>query len=152
MNPKNPMSRAEQEREDCGHPVHMNWCAACVEARGVGRRPQGEPLEEEERERTIPMVAFDCSFLTPENADTFPMLICRDHRQSQTVVTCCERKDSTSHLISFLVDGIVLLTDENETSMKVFQETMIQPCVEVAVREMKDNAQFSEFLMNITQV
>ena len=26
MNPKNPMSRAEQEREDRGHAVYRNWC------------------------------------------------------------------------------------------------------------------------------
>ena len=31
MNPKNPMSRAEQEHEDCGHAVYRNWRAACVE-------------------------------------------------------------------------------------------------------------------------
>ena len=49
MNPQNPMSRAEQEHEDCGHAVYRNWCAACVEACGVGRQLQAEPLEEEER-------------------------------------------------------------------------------------------------------
>ena len=36
-----------------------------------------ELLEEEERERTTPIVAFDFGFLTQENADTFPILICR---------------------------------------------------------------------------
>ena len=56
------MSRVEQEREDYGHAVYRNWCAACVEARGVGRQFQVEPLEEEERERTTPMVASDCGF------------------------------------------------------------------------------------------
>ena len=37
-------------------------------------------LEEEERERTTPSVAFDFGFLTQENADTFPILICRDRQ------------------------------------------------------------------------
>ena len=46
---KNPISTAEQEHEDCGHAVYRNWCPACVEARGVWRQPQAEPLEEEER-------------------------------------------------------------------------------------------------------
>ena len=41
MNPKNPMSRAKQEHEDCGHTVYRNWCAAWVEARGVGRQTSG---------------------------------------------------------------------------------------------------------------
>ena len=41
------MSRSEQEREDCGHAVYRNWCAACVEARGVEGQLQVEPLEEE---------------------------------------------------------------------------------------------------------
>ena len=105
----NPMSRAEQDHEDCGHAVYRNWCAACVEARGVGRQPQAEPLEEEERERTTPMVAFDCVFLTQENADTFPILICRNYRHGQTGVTCCERKDLTAYLISLLVDSSKIL-------------------------------------------
>ena len=58
MNPTNPMSRAEQEREGCGRVVYRNWCAACVETRGVGRHFQVEPLEEEERERTTPNGSF----------------------------------------------------------------------------------------------
>ena len=98
-NLKTPMSRSEQEREDCGHAVYRNWCAACFEARGVERQLQVEPLEEEERERTTRMVAFDYVFLTPENVDIFPILICRDHGQSQTGVTCYERKESTLYLM-----------------------------------------------------
>ena len=110
---------------------------ACVEARCVGRELQVEPLEEGERERTTPMIAFDFVFLTQEGADTLPILFCRDNRHGQMGVTCCERKGHTSYLISFLVDCRILLKDENEPSMKVFQEAMIQSCVEVAVREMK---------------
>ena len=59
MNPKNPTSRAKQEHEDSGHVVFRNWCAACVEGRGVGGQHRVELLEEEERERTTPIVAFD---------------------------------------------------------------------------------------------
>ena len=40
----------------------------CVEGRGVGGQYPLELLEEEERERTTPIVAFDYGFLT-ENAD-----------------------------------------------------------------------------------
>ena len=36
MNPNNPTSRERQEDEDSGHAVYRNWCAACVEGRGVG--------------------------------------------------------------------------------------------------------------------
>ena len=100
------MSRGEQEHEDCGHAVYKNWCAACVEARGVGRQLQVEPLEDEEKEQTTPMVAFDCVFLTQENADTFAILIRQDNRHGQTGVTCCERKDPTAYFISFLVNFI----------------------------------------------
>ena len=32
-NLKNPGSRAEQEREDCGHAVYRNWCVVCVGGR-----------------------------------------------------------------------------------------------------------------------
>ena len=159
MNPKNPMSRAEQEHEDCEHAVCRSWCAACVEARGVGRQLQVEPLEEEKRERTTPMVAFDCALSTQENADTFPILICQDNRHGQTGVTCCERTDPTAYFTPLLVDFIedlgfrrITLKDENEPSMKVFQEAMIHSCVEVAVRERRDNAEFSELLRSLTQV
>ena len=78
MNPKNPTSREKQELENSGHAVYRSWCATCVEGRGVGGQHRIELLDEEERERTTPIVAFDYSFLTQENADTLPNLICRD--------------------------------------------------------------------------
>ena len=65
-----------------------------------------ELLEEEERERTTPIVAFDYGFLTQENAVTFPFLICRYSRYGQRGATCCERKSPTAYSISFLVDFI----------------------------------------------
>ena len=48
-------------------------------------------MEEEERERTTPIVAFDYGFLTQENTDTFPVLICRDSRYSQAGATHCDQ-------------------------------------------------------------
>ena len=91
-----------------------------------------------------PMEAFDCGFLTQENADTFPILFCRDNRHCQTGATGCERKGPTAYFIPLLVDFIkdldfrrIILKCENELSMKIFQEAMIHSCVEVAVREMK---------------
>ena len=93
-NPKNPMRRAEQEREDCGHAVYRNWCVVCVRGRCVEKHIQVEPLKEEEKERTQPSLsAFSC-------VDKFPIPIRRDDGQSQTKVTCCERKDSIPCLIS----------------------------------------------------
>ena len=78
MHPENPTSREKQEHEDSGHAVCRSWRAACVEGRGVGGQHRIELLEEEERKRTTPILAFDYGFLTQENADTFPILICRD--------------------------------------------------------------------------
>ena len=80
VNPKNPTSREKQEREDSGHVVYRSWCAACVEGRGVGGQNRIGLLEEGKGKRTTPIVAFDYGFLTQENADTFPILICRDSR------------------------------------------------------------------------
>ena len=77
-----------------------SWCAACVEGRGVGGQHRIELVEEEEREKTTLIVAFDYDFLTQENADTFPILICRDSRYGQTGATCCERKGPTAHSIA----------------------------------------------------
>ena len=90
------MSKEGQEHEDYGHAVYRSWCAACVEGRGVGRQHHFGPLEEEERERTTPMVAFDYGFSTQENADTCPILFCRDSRHGQTGATGCERKGPTA--------------------------------------------------------
>ena len=48
--------REKQEDEDSGRAVCRSWCAACVEGRGVGGQHRIELLEEEERERTTPIV------------------------------------------------------------------------------------------------
>ena len=49
-----------------------NLCAAFVEGRGVGGQHRIQLLDEREGQRTTPIVAY--SFLTQENADTFPIL------------------------------------------------------------------------------
>ena len=118
------MRRAEQEREDCGHPVYRNWCAVCVRGPCVEKHRQIVPLKEEARERTkLPLESFDYVFSTQENADTFPNLIRRVDGHSQTRVTRCERKDSIPYLIPFLVDWRILLEDKNEPSKKVYRES-----------------------------
>ena len=58
--------------------VYRSWCAACVEGGGAGGQHRIELMDEEERERTTPMVAFDYCSMTQENAETFTILICRD--------------------------------------------------------------------------
>ena len=135
MNPMNPTSREKQEHEDSGHAVCRSWCAACVEGRCVGGQHRIELLEEEERERTTPIVAFDYSFLTKENADTFPILICRDKQGDQTGATCCEQKGPTAYSISFLVGFIkdfgfrrFILKCDNEPSTKSLQGAVMQAC------------------------
>ena len=142
MNPENPTSREKQEHEDSGHAVHRSWCAACVEGRGVGGKHRIELLEEEEqeRERTTPIVAFDYGFLTQENADTFPILICRDSRHGQTGATCCERKGPTAYSISLLLGFIkdlgfrrIILKCDDEPGTKALQDAVIHACVGVEV-------------------
>ena len=140
MNPKNPTSQEKQEHEDSGHAVNRSWCAACVEGRGVGGQHRIELLEEEERERTTPIVAFDYGFLTQENADTFPILICRVSRYGQTGATCCERKGPTAYSISFLVGFIrdlsfrrIILKCDNEASTKALQDAVIHACLGLEV-------------------
>ena len=136
MNPKFPTSREKQEHEGSGHAVYRGWCAACVEGRGVGGQHRIGPLEAEERERTTPIVAFDHGFLMQENADTFPILICRDSRYGQTGATCCERKDpTTAYSISFLVGFIkglgfrrTILKCDNAPSTNAHQDAVIHAC------------------------
>ena len=139
MSPKIPTSREKQEHSDSGHAIYRSWCAACVEGQGVGGQHRIELLEEE-RERTTPIVAFDYGFLTLENADTFPILICRDSRYGQTGATCCERKGPTAYSFSFLVGFIkdfgfrrIILKCHNEPSTKAPQDAVIHPCVGVEV-------------------
>ena len=64
MNPKDPTSKEKQDHEDSGHAVYRSWCAACVGGRSVGGQHRIELLEEGERERTTPFVAFSYGFLT----------------------------------------------------------------------------------------
>ena len=124
-NPKNPIRRAEQEREDCGHAVYRNWCLVCVERCCVEKHLQVEPLKEAEKERTKPSLsAFSCE-------DTFPILIGRDRffcvdkfpildrgdeGHGQTRATRYELKDSIPYLSPFLIDCGIILKDRNELS------------------------------------
>ena len=75
-----------------------------------------------------------------EDADTFPILICRDSRFGQTGATCCERKEPTAYSISFLVGFIkdlgfrrTILKCDNEPSTKSLQDAVIQACAGVEV-------------------
>ena len=131
MNPKNPTRREKQEHEDSGHAVYRSWCAACFGGRGAGGQHRIELLEEEGRGRTTPIVAFDYGFLTQENADTFPFLVCRDSRYGKTGATCCERKGTTTYSISFLVGFVkdlsfrrIILKCDNEPSTKALQDAV----------------------------
>ena len=65
-NLKNPVRRAEQEREDSGHAVYSDWCAVRVKGRCVEKHLQVEPLKEEEKDMDI----SDYVFSTQENAET----------------------------------------------------------------------------------
>ena len=118
------------------HAVFRNRCAVCVEGRCAEKYLQFEPLKEEERGRT--KLSFDFVFSTQEKAHTFTILIRRDDGQSQTRARCCERKDPTLDLISFLVMRILqLLKDRNEPSMKVFQELMSHLIVRETKRQQR---------------
>ena len=103
-------------------------CGLCP---GVGGQHRSELLEEEEGERTTPIVAFDYGFLIQENADTFPILICRDNRYGQTGATCCEWKGPTAYSISFRVGFVkdigcrrIILICDNEPSTKALQDAV----------------------------
>ena len=140
MTPKNPMSREKQEHEGSGHAVCRNWCAACVEGRGVGGQHRIELLEEEEREKTTRIVAFGYGFLTQENADTLPILICRDSRYGRTGATWCEREGPTAYSLSCLVGFIkdlgfrtIILKCDNEPSTKALPDAVIHACAGVEV-------------------
>ena len=136
VNPKNPTSREKQEHEDSGHAVYRSWRAACVEGRGVGGQHRIELLEEEERERTTPIVRFRLRF-----SDTGKrILICRDTRYGQTGATCCERKGPTADSISFLVGFIkdlglrrIIFKCDKEPSTEALQDAVIHACVGVEV-------------------
>ena len=93
-------TRKKPEHEDSRHAFFRSWCAACVEGRGVGGKHRTE------ERRTTPIVAFDYRFLTQENPNTFPILICRDSKYGQTGATCSERKGPTAYFVSFLVGFI----------------------------------------------
>ena len=89
-----------------------------------------EPFEEEEKERTkLPSVSFDGGFSTQENTDRLPVLICRDNRHGQIPLLV--------DLIKDLESLRIILKDENEPSLKIFQEVIIYSCVEVVVRGKK---------------
>ena len=96
---------------------------------GVGGQHRIELLEEEEREiereRTTPIAAFDCGFLTQENADTFPILICRVKRERR-VVNGKVPQHSPFHFLS--VSSRILVFAES-----ALQDAVSQACAGVEV-------------------
>ena len=69
------------------------------------------------------LLLFDYGFMTQENADTFPLLICRDSRNCQTGATCVEQKD--------LVFRRTILNCDTEPSTQSLQDAVIQACAGV---------------------
>ena len=67
----------------------------------------GVPLVSKEKELVgnielnTPIVLFDKSFMTQENADALPILMCRDGRFGQTGATRCEGKGPTAYSTLF---------------------------------------------------
>ena len=92
-NLKNPTSREKQEPEVSGHTVYRNWCAACVEGRGIGEQHRIELLEDEERETTIPIVAFDQGSMAPDSMETMQRTMTFDSALENT----CSLVSSVSH-------------------------------------------------------
>ena len=90
-----------------------------------------------DRERTSPIVAFDYGFLTQEDADTLPILICRDSKYGQTGATCCELKSHNilrSFLFGFIKDDgfcKIILKCDDAPSTKALQDAVIHACVGV---------------------
>ena len=129
MNPKNPTSREKQEHEEWGHDVCRNCCAACVEVRGVGGQHRFELLEEEERERTSPIVAFD-----RHNSDLSRVGLVKLERH---VVNGHVQQHIPFHFLSFsskiLVLRRIILKCDNEPSTKSLQDAVIQVCAGVEV-------------------
>ena len=62
------LAHDSQGQEDSSHAVYRSACPACVEGRGVGGQQRIELLDEKEKERTTPIVAFDYGFMARENA------------------------------------------------------------------------------------
>ena len=102
MKSKNPKCREKQEQEDSGQAVNRSWSTACVEGCGAGWQHRIEMLKEEMRETVTPIFGPDYGFMTQENANTLPIMICRDSRNGQNGATCCVRKCPTAYSISFL--------------------------------------------------
>ena len=58
--PGMPSQKEIDEHEAGGHATYRTWCEACVEGRGIG-----EPhLRGKGQESLIPILAFDCLFIT----------------------------------------------------------------------------------------
>ena len=130
MNPKNPTSREKQEHEDSGHAVCRSWCAACVEGRGVGGQHRIELLVEEERERTTPIVAFGCGFVTHENADTIPVDMVK---LGGRVVSGKVPQRISFYFLLVLSEVFfrrIMLKCDNEPSTQSLQDALIESCAD----------------------
>ena len=140
MNPKNPTSREQQQHEDSGHAVYRSCCAACVEGRGVGGQHRIELLEDEERERTSPIVAFDHDFLTGKRRHVSNSDLSRQAgmvKLERHVVNGIVPQHTPYHFLCvsskiFVLRRFILKCD-HEPSAKSIQDAVIQACVGVEV-------------------
>ena len=116
--------------------------------RGAGGQHRTELLDEEERKEDSDR-SFRLRFVTQENADTFPILICRDSRYGPTEATCCERKVPQETPFHFVVGFIkdlgfrrIILKSDDELSTKALKEPpegdhMANGRVQMAMTEVK---------------
>ena len=92
------------------------------------------------RETEQLIVAFDYGFMTQKNADTFPILNCRDSRYGQIGATSCGRKGPTANSVSFpvgFIDDFFFAESfgkwDNEQRTKSHQDTVTQACAGVVL-------------------
>ena len=111
MNAKNLRSR-EKQGLCAGDASYRSRCPVCVEDRGVDGKHRIEFMTEEDKERTTPIVSLNYDFTTQENADIFPILICRRIRCGQAVTLCYVWKRILENSISFPADFIKVLIFE----------------------------------------
>ena len=178
MNPNNPTSREKQEHEDSGHAVYRNWCAACVEGRGVGGQHRIELLDEEERENDSHH-GFRLRFSDTGNRRHVSNSDLSRQQVWSNGSYVLRTEGPTAYSISFLVGFIkdlgfrrIFSKCDNEPSTTSLQDAVIRACagveviprgppvgdhmanvrVEIALREVKRCAEHSGFQLNNRQM
>jgi len=125
-----PTRKMIEEHEDQNHAVYRNWCATCVQSRGLGQYHKKVKLKEKDEARDGPKIFCDFYFMSTDESST-PMLALKFSRSKRLAATALPQKGATSFAVKFFSNfvsqvgvGRCICHSDNESSLVALKEAV----------------------------